>query len=76
MFGPFRSVECQPVIQTRWPDDLIEKMSGQQFGAEFAGKLWPILESRCVRLLRTIPCEYEMTELAKGGGSPAGREGK
>ena len=64
--GPFRSVECQPVIQCRWPDRPMVKMPGQQFGAEFAGKLWPILEDRCVRLLRTKPRKYQMTEKAKG----------
>lgn len=70
--GPFRSVECQPVIQSRWPDHPTAKMPGQQFGAEFAGKLWPILEGRRVKLLRTKPRKYEMTKEAKDGASPPG----
>ena len=69
--GPFKSVDCQPVIRSRWPDHPMAKMPGQQFGAEFAGKLWPILEGRCVRLLRTKPRKYEMTDQAKEGASPA-----
>ena len=70
--GPFRSVECQPVIRSRWLDHPMVRMSGQQFGAEFAGKLWPILEKRRVKLLGTKPRKYEMPKQAKGGSSPAG----
>ena len=44
--GPFKSVDCQPIIETRWPAHPMVGMPGQQFEVEFANKLWPILEER------------------------------
>ena len=63
--GPFKSVECQPIIESGWPTHPLVNMPGQQFGIEFANKLWPILEGRGVKLLRTKPRKYEMTSEAK-----------
>ena len=63
--GSFKSVECQPIIKSRWPDHPIAQLPGQQFGVEFANKLWPVLEERGVRLLRKQPRKYEMTSEAK-----------
>ena len=67
--GPFKSVECQPIIESGWPTHPLVNMPGQQFGVEFANKLWPILEGRGVKLLRTKPRKYEMTSEAKGFAS-------
>ena len=69
--GPFKSVECQEIIQSRWPDHPTADLPVQQFGVEFANNLWPILEERGVRLLRTSPRKYEMTSEAKGADSQA-----
>ena len=69
--GSFKSVECQPIIESRWPTHPIVSMPGQQFGMEFTSKLWPILEERGVKLLRTKPRKYEMTSEAKDAGSKA-----
>jgi len=63
--GSFKSVECQPIIESGWPTHPLVSMPGQQFGIEFVNKLWPILEGRGVKLLRTKPRKYEMTSEAK-----------
>lgn len=63
--GPFKSVECQPIIKSRWHAHPMASMPGQQFGLEFTNKLWPILEQSGVKLLRTKPRKYEMTSEAK-----------
>ena len=67
--GPFKSVECQPIIGSRWSTHPMVSMTGQQFGVEFANNLWPILERKGVRLLRTGPRKYEMTSGAKNAAS-------
>ena len=41
--GPFKSVECQPIIGSRWPAHPVASIPGQQFGVEFVNRLWPIL---------------------------------
>ena len=69
--GSFKSVECQPIIKTRWPTHPMASMPGQQFGIEFVNKLWPILEERGVKLLKVKPRKYEMTSKAKQAASQA-----
>lgn len=70
--GSFKSVECQPIIESGWPTHPLVGMPGQQFGVEFANRLWPILEEKGVRLLRTKPRKYEMTSEAKDSVSQVG----
>ena len=69
--GPFKSVDCQPIIRSRWPAHPMSSMSGPQLGVEFVNKLWPILEKQGVRMLRTKPRRYEMTAEAKVSASQA-----
>ena len=58
--GPFKSTDCQPIIRKRWPKHPMSKMTGANFGTEFANKLWPILEKRGLKLLGTKPRKYEL----------------
>ena len=69
--GSFKSVECQPIIKRQWPNHPMASMPKQQFGVEFANKLWPILEKRGVRLSKTKTRKYEMTSEAKRAVSEA-----
>ena len=63
--GTFKSTVCQSIIKERWPKHPISSMSAARFGAEFAAKIWPILEGQGVRLQKKQPRKYEMTEEAK-----------
>lgn len=63
--GSFKSTDCQPIIQERWPNHRMASMEGAEFGKEFASKLWPLLEKRGVKRQETMPRRYEMTEEAK-----------
>ena len=63
--GAFKSVDCQPIIASRWPDHPMASMPGPQLGVEFVNKLWPILGEKGVRLMRSKPRKYEMTSEAK-----------
>lgn len=74
--GPFKSVECQPIIESRWSTHPMASMPGQQFGVEFANNLWPILEGNGVKLLRTSPRKYEMTPEAKSAALSANGQEK
>ena len=69
--GSFKSVECQSIIRRQWPNHPMASMPKQQFGVEFANKLWPILEKRGVRLSKTKTRKYEMTSEAKRAVSEA-----
>ena len=63
--GSFRSTECQPFIKSHWPGDPMASMASAPFGAEFASKLWPILEQRGVKLLSTKPRKYGLPQEVK-----------
>ena len=65
--GPFKSVDCRPIIEESWPEHPLARASAPIFGVEFSSNLWPILESRGVRLTNPNrnPRRYEMTAAAK-----------
>ena len=58
--GSFKSTDCQPIIKQRWPKHPMSRMTGANFGTEFANKLWPVLEKRGLKLLGTKPRKYEL----------------
>ncbi len=65
--GPFKSTDCQPVIKKHWPDHPVAPAGGPAFGIEFKNNIWPILESRGVKIRNPgkKPVQYEMTAEAK-----------
>lgn len=63
--GSFKSTDCQPIIEIRWPKHPMAEMPGNRFGTEFANKTWPLLEKRGAKLQRKQPRRYEMTKEAK-----------
>lgn len=65
--GLFKSTDCRPVINKRWPDHPLSKYSGAQFGIEFKNNVWPILENFGVKIKNpgAKPVQYEMTSGAK-----------
>ena len=63
--GSFKSTDCLPIIQNRWPRHPMARMQGGSFGTEFANKLWPLLEKRGVRVGSKRPRKYEMTSEVK-----------
>ena len=71
--GSFKSTDCLPIIQNRWPRHPMARMQGGGFGTEFANKLWPLLEKRGVRVGSKRPRKYEMTAEAKQGRPPRRR---
>lgn len=66
--GHFKSTDCQPIIQSRWPNDPMVRMTAPRFGTEFTQTLWPILERRGVKLSSTKPRNYELTADIKNAG--------
>ena len=71
--GSFKSTDCLPIIQGRFPRHRMARMQGGSFGMEFTNKLWPILEKRGVRVGSKRPRKYEMTAEAKGFSHPRRR---
>ena len=69
--GPFKSTDCQPVINKRWSDHPLSKSSGAQFGTEFKNNVWPILQELGVTIKNpgTKPVQYEMTSEAKNSSA-------
>ena len=65
--GPFKSTDCQSIIKNRWPDHSLSKAGGPQFGIEFKGNIWPVLEKLGVKIRNPgkKPIQYEMTSEAK-----------
>ncbi len=65
--GSFKSTECQRLISERWPNHRLAKAHGSAFGVEFKNNIWPVLESRGVKMGNPgkKPVRYEMTERAK-----------
>ena len=64
--GPFKSTDCQSVIEKSWPNQPMSRAVGAQFGTEFKSSLWPILEESGVKVkLGTKPVQYEMTPEVK-----------
>ena len=65
--GPFKSAECQPIIQEHWPHHPIAKTVGGAFGNEFKSNIWPILERHGVKIGNPgkKPVRYEMPDRPK-----------
>ncbi len=65
--GPFKSTDCQTVIEKRWPDHSVARVGGPAFGTEFKNNIWPVLEGRGVKIRNPgrKPIQYEMTQEAK-----------
>ena len=65
--GPFKSTDCQPVIQERWPDHPVASTGGSPFGIEFKNNIWPVLQGLGVKIKNPgkKPVQYEMTAEAK-----------
>lgn len=74
--GHFKSTDCQPIIQSRWPNDPMVRMPSARFGTEFAQALWPILEERGVKLSSTQPRKYELTADVKNARALGGAAGQ
>ena len=68
--GPFKSTDCLPIIQARFPRHRISRMQGGSFGTEFTNRIWPLLEKRGVHVRSKRPRKYEMTSEAKRGHQP------
>ena len=66
--GPFKSTDCQPVIQKHWPQHHIAKTAGPAFGNEFKNNIWPILKRHGVKIDNPgkKPVRYEMPSRPKG----------
>ena len=66
--GPFKSADCQPIIQDHWPHHHIAKTVGGTFGNEFKSNIWPILERHGVKIGNPgkKPVRYEMPDRPKG----------
>ena len=66
--GPFKSTDCQPVIQKHWPQHHIAKTAGPAFGNEFKNNIWPILKRHGVKIGNPgkKPVRYEMPGRPKG----------
>ncbi len=71
--GSFKSTDCLPIIQNRWPRHPMARMQGGGFGTEFVKRLWPLLEKRGVRVGSKRPRKYEMTAEAKNSNHPRRR---
>ena len=65
--GPFKSTDCQPVINRHWPKHPLARAGGSPFGIEFKNNIWPVLENLGVKIRnpRKNPLQYEMTAEAK-----------
>ena len=63
--GPFKSTDCKPIIKRTFPENPLGPLPENQFGKQFLDTIWPLLESRGVKLTKTKPNRYEMTQAAK-----------
>ena len=65
--GPFKSTDCQPVIERHWPKHPLARAGGSPFGIEFKNNIWPVLEKLGVKIRNPgkKPVQYEMTAEAK-----------
>ena len=65
--GPFKSTDCQPIIQKHWPQHPIAKTAGSAFGNEFKNNIWPILKRHGVKIGNPgkNPVRYEMPDRPK-----------
>ena len=65
--GPFKSIDCQPVIKEHWPAHPLGQAGAAAFGTDFKNNIWPILESLGVKIGNPgkKPVRYEMTNEAK-----------
>ena len=65
--GPFKSTDCQPVIERHWPNHSLARAGGSPFGIEFRNNIWPVLENSGVKIRNPgkKPVQYEMTPEAK-----------
>ena len=65
--GPFKSTDCQSIIKKHWPDHVLAKAGGAEFGMQFKNNIWPRLGDRGVNIENPgkKPIRYEMTSDAK-----------
>ena len=63
--GPFKSTDCIPVIKRAFQGNPLSSLPENQFGKQFLDTIWPLLEVRGVKLTKTKPNRYEMTQAAK-----------
>ena len=65
--GTFKSTDCRAAIKKRFPQHPFANAAGPSFGSDFKNNVWPILESRGVKIKNPgkNPVQYEMTPEAK-----------
>ena len=66
--GPFKSTDCQPIIEEHWPDHPIARSVGGAFENEFKNNIRPILKRYGVQIGNPgkKPVRYEMPNRSKG----------
>ena len=64
--GPFKSTDCQGLVNDQFSDYSMANQTNVAFGSLFKNEIWPLLQQRGVRLIRqNSPRTYEMTQEAK-----------
>ena len=64
--GKFKSMDCQDIIRTNFPNHHLANAGGAVFGAIFRREVLPFMEKRGVKdLPGQSPRQYEMTHQAK-----------
>ena len=64
--GKFKSMDCQDIIRTNFPNHHLANAGGAVFGTIFRREVLPFMEKRGVKdLPGQSPRQYEMTLQAK-----------
>ena len=64
--GKFKSMDCQSIIRTNFPNHHLSSADGPAFGTIFRREVLPFMENRGVKDLGNMsPRQYEMTHEAK-----------